>query len=252
MELSHSAVKKDYIDVDDTYAVMPLFKMSGKSNQSLQKINTQEDAGKANEKYREKVDSYSRSIIDNAKSESRSLIEKAKLESEKLKKQGYKAGHDKGYSDGFKEGKDMAMKQAQDMIKDARGAALEAHRVSREYIDGRKEEIVNLALNIAEKIIGYKCSRSDEVITKIITDSINSCVAKKQLIIRVNPMDYASVDCRRDEISKIAGEKVILNLIRDSSIKMGGCRLESESSFVDADIDSQLERIREALLSQNV
>lgn len=250
MELLHSAIKKEYIDVNDTYTVIPFLKIERETNRNQLDLELSEDIdSEADEKAREDIDLYAQNIIEDAKSEGQRIIEKAKLESEELKRQAYNKGRDGGYAEGFKKGESEGMKQVQNIRKQAEEILAEAHRISREYVVNQKQEIVNLALTIARKIIGYKCSCDDEVITKILNDSINNCTAKKQLLIKVNPMDYAMVDCRRDEISKIAGEKVILSLVRDSSLKRGGCRLESESSIVDADIDSQLERIKEALLA---
>lgn len=254
MELSRGAIKKECIRVSDTYTtITPILRMVQGQGQINQELRADKDSdGESAKKARDNADLYARSIIDRAKSDAISIIEKAKAESEEIKKREYETARKEGYEEGFKKGHDESIKQSQDLREEAENVLEEAHRVSREYIDNRKEEIVTLAIGIAEKIIGYKCSLDDEVIKRIINDSINSCAAKKQLIIRVNPMDYAPVDCRRDEILKIMGEKVILNIVRDNSIKRGGCRLESESCFVDADIDSQLEKIKQALLVQNV
>lgn len=246
MQLSHGAIKKEYIDADDTYTIVPFLKIESNKVLNQQKAD---DDGKADKNDDESADSYARNIIESAKSEEQKIIKGAKLKSEEIKKQAYDKGLQKGYAEGLKKGKDDGMKKVEDIRKQADDVLEEAHRISREYIDSKKDEIVNLSLNIARKIIGYKCNLDDEVITKILNDSIKSCVAKRRLLIRVNPMDYALVDCKRDEISKTTGEKVIISLLRDSNIKRGGCRLESESSIVDADIDSQLERIKEAMLT---
>lgn len=249
MQLSRGAVKKDYIDASDAYTVRPLLQIIDRDDQYNQ------DSGPAERDDRDAAEdksAYAKNIIDIAQAERQKIIADAKLEAEAIRKREYQRGYEEGHSCGLQEGRGTALAQAQDVRREAQDVLDEAHRISREYIDGRKEEIVNLAINIASKLIGYKCSLDDEAISKVLNDSISSCVAKKQLIIRVNPMDYALVDCRMDEIAKKTGEKVVVKLMRDGSVRRGGCRLESESSHVDADINSQLDRIKEALLSKNV
>jgi flagellar biosynthesis/type III secretory pathway protein FliH len=156
----------------------------------------------------------------------------------------------KGFEDGLKRGSEKGYKDTQTIRNQAGNVLKEAQRVSREYIDAQRGEIVDLAMAIAEKIIGYQADTNDSVVISIVKDAISSSVYREQLIIRVNPMDYAIIDCRRDEIVKMAGGDKIINIIRDDEIKRGGCRLDTGASSVDAAIDEQLQKIKEALLGQ--
>lgn len=188
-------------------------------------------------------------IMQDAREKSERLISSAIEEAERIKKDAYEMSSRKGYMDGQKKGTEDGLKQVEGIRQEALNVLEEAHRVSRQYIQEQKGEIIGLALSIAEKIIHYQADVNDSVITNIVNNAILSAVAKEQILIRVNPMDYAILDCRRDELLKSAGDdRIIISIIRDNDIKRGGCRIDTGISTVDAEIDSQFEKIKEALM----
>jgi len=189
-------------------------------------------------------------IIGEAKLKSSNILAAAKEDAEKLKKDAYDASYQKGYEEGKIKGREEGLRSVEALREEAKALLNEAHRASREYIENQKEEIIDLALCIAEKIIGYEADMKDSVILNIAARAIEEAVVRGNLIIRVNPEDYAILDCQRDELAKAAGEDTVINIIRDSGIKRGGCRIESEESFVDATVDAQLEKIKEALMGR--
>jgi len=196
----------------------------------------------------EDAKAYGEELINDAVNKSKGIIDSANKEAERIKKEAYDASSKKGYAEGFEKGRGEGLKSTEGVRLDAKALLEEAHRVSLEYIDGQKGEILNLALHIAEKIIRYQADVSDSVVVKIAQDAIMAAVVKGQVIIRANPMDYALLDSSMGELSKAAGEGTVIKIVRDNEIKRGGCRVETEDSFVDASIDTQFEKIKQALI----
>jgi flagellar assembly protein FliH len=245
IQLSYNVIKKNCVNSNSTYTVKaPVILL--KKEEPRQDIDMEpvydpqkiiDDAKKQAEK-----------IINDAVTKSRSLLNTAEIEIGRIKKETYETSHLKGYEEGFKKGSKEGLQSVENIKNEASDLLKDAHRLSREYISSQKGEIINLALYIADKVIGYQSEVNDSIIVKIVNDAIDNAVLKGQLVIRVNPLDYAILDCKRDELYKTAGENTIVNIIKDNDIRRGGCILETESSYVDAQIDTQLEKIKEALL----
>lgn len=236
MQLSCNVFKRENINSNTVYTIKaPVIHIKSECHENPKE--SEEKAVRSAEK-----------ILNEAQEKSRKIIDSAVKEVERIKKQAYDMAFKKGYSEGVQKGVEEGLHRVEGIKKNAEDVLTEAHRVSREYIERQKSEIIDLALSIAQKVIGYRVNTDDSIIIKTVNDSINSAVVKEQVIIRVNPMDYAILDCRMDELSKAAGENAILSIIRDNEIKRGGCKIDTGMSIVDATIDAQLEKIKEALL----
>lgn len=252
MQLSCNIIKKGAIQIDDKYKLNAPDIERPKSNSDSQAQAHGSDEYKHKDEYIKK----SQQIIDGAAREGKNIIEKAKKEAEKIKKDSYddgiKKGHEEGYQKGYEEGLKSGFDETKDVRDQAQNVLDEAHRASREYIKNQKDEIVNLAISIAEKIIGYEADTKDEAIENIVKKSIESVIYKKSIKIWVNPLDYATLDCRMNEILEQTNDEAIVTLLKDEAIKRGGCKIETEVSSVDATIDTQLTKIKEALMGDSI
>jgi Flagellar biosynthesis/type III secretory pathway protein len=235
MQSLHSIIKNSYVDSGNVYTIKSAF------------VDKEPDPQKEIEVNEDVPQNDIQKMMDEARRESEYIIESANSEAERIRKDAYEMGFHKGYSDGAAKGFEDGSQKASGVRRDADEVLREAYRVSREYIDKQKEEIIELALVIAGKIIGYEADVNDEVVSNIVQESMRNAVMKGQVIIRLNPMDYAALDCRRGELAKIAGEGCTVSIVKDSDMQRGGCRVETDSSYVDTTIDSQLQKIREAI-----
>jgi flagellar assembly protein FliH len=241
MQSSYNVIKKDYISSNTVYTVKaPLISIK----------NVQ-----ANVCETDKLDSvdpakYAEDVIEKAVQKSRELLDDARSEAERIKRAAYDSALNEGRKKGLEQGMAEGLQRAEGTRQEALHVLEETHRISREYIEGKKEEIVDLAVKIAAKIIGYEASMDDSIIAAIASEAVAVSVAREQAVIRVNPMDYAILDCRRDELAKAAGDNCIISIIRDDQISRGGCRVDTEVSSVDATIENQLDKIKQALMGR--
>lgn len=109
------------------------------------------------------------------------------------------------------------------------------------------DEIKDLVLIIAEKIIRYSLADQQETIVRTVEDSIQHAVKSDEFVISVNPADLDIIKSKStDFINSISGlENIIVK--SDANIEQGGCIVESSNCTVDATIASQLEIISENL-----
>lgn len=248
MQLSCKVIKKEVIQTDTKY------KLKAPNIERVKTTSASQEEAEVRDN--EEHIKQSQKIIDGAVEESKNIIEKAKKQAEKIKKDsfsdGIKRGYEEGYKKGHEEGIESGLSETQDIRKQAQSVLEEAHRASREYIKNERDEIVNLSLSIAEKIIEYEVDTKDKAIENIVKKSIESVIYKKSIKIWVNPLDYAILDCKMNEILSATCDKAIVSLLKDETIKRGGCKIETEVSSVDATIDTQLTKIKEALMGDSL
>lgn len=109
--------------------------------------------------------------------------------------------------------------------------------------------LVALALEIAEKIIVKAVQADPEIVASVLERAKQAAQDAKQLRVWLNPADYQLLAELKPELIKVDGSAGrTIEVAASADIERGGCRLESESGYVDATIPTQLEEIRRQLL----
>lgn len=248
MQLSYNVIKNDQVSTNTTYTIKPvIIPLKQEMNKSKGDIEFQEDPGID----MEEAIADAQIIKEQAMQKAKEILSSATKEAERIKKDVYelsfKKGYNEGHAEGLRRGLEEGMRNTESKRFEAENVLKEAHRASREYIGNTKDEILTLSLHIAEKITGIQSDIHDETILNVVKKAIDAAIAKEQVVVRVNSMDYALLDCRRDEIEKLLDEKVSLSIINDQEVTKGGCIIETESGLIDASIESQLDKVKQLL-----
>lgn len=121
-------------------------------------------------------------------------------------------------------------------------------------IDGLREEIslrvekdvVELALEIAKKVVGREVKFDHEIALTLIKVSLKKIHSRAVAQVHLNPEDFAYVESHRQKIDYRGS----LEFIEDRSISSGGCLIHTETGDVDATIESQFAEISHGLLGK--
>lgn len=114
-------------------------------------------------------------------------------------------------------------------------------------------QLVDLALEIAEKVIGHAVAADGEIVAAILERAKREVRDFQQLRICLNPIDHRVLAELRPELVKSGSEAGrTIEIIAADEIVRGGCRLESESGCVDATIPTQLDEIRRQLFDNEL
>lgn len=199
-------------------------------------------------------------IIKQAQLEAEQLVSQKKQELELLAEQvrqeahheGYQLGYDEGQKAGYESGLNQASlemeqerlaasKKVQDMltlgIQECRTMMVEA-----------EQEVIELALEIARKIIASEIKQSPEVILAIAREALLKVKDQDEVTIRVNPDDYDKMlQARHDLQHQVGRDKPIL-IAADEAMPKGSCCIDTSCGSVDAKVDSSYENIKKALM----
>jgi len=152
--------------------------------------------------------------------------------------------YEKGYAEGMKsQNKDVAAKL------DVLGAASRTiPQIKKDILEKGEEQMVKLAMAIAEKILHQEVATRKEIILEVLKGALRNIAETDGMKIRLNPHDFRfMMEVKKDFLHSFDG---IRNMVfeEDSSVKRGGAVVETMFGEVDARLENQLKEIKSALL----
>ncbi|MDW8217725.1 MAG: type III secretion system stator protein SctL [Acidobacteriota bacterium] len=169
-----------------------------------------------------------RRLLSEARAEAERLVAEAKGEVERIRAEAYAAGYEAG-------------------LKEFTTRLLELQRRREMMLADAEREVLRLALRIAEKIVGRELETHDATLLDIVRTAMRNIRHASAITICVNPADVPKLERHREAIETLRRGQFV-NIVPDTRVSVGGCILESESGIVDAQLDTQLRVIEQALL----
>ncbi len=151
--------------------------------------------------------------------------------------------HEEGLADGLAE--------AADRVAQALAALAEAEAGIRareeEFLRAAERAAVELAIAIAEKIVGGTVAARPETVLDIVAGALLRTATRHRLVIEVNPDDLELVSAGADGLAARLGGVQRLDVVSERRIERGGCIVRTEEGEIDARIGAQLDRIADIL-----
>ncbi|MFO7569295.1 MAG: FliH/SctL family protein [Smithellaceae bacterium] len=155
-----------------------------------------------------------------------------------------KAAYEKGYADGAANQKKAALQALEAVSAISRALPL----VQKDIVAKGEEQIVRLAIAIAEKILHTEVTTRKDVILEVLKNAIRNVADTDGMKIRLNPQDFRyMMEVKKDFLQSFDSVRNVV-FEEDAAIKRGGAVVESALGEVDARLDSQLKEIKAAML----
>ncbi|MGZ0049754.1 flagellar assembly protein FliH [Brevibacillus gelatini] len=175
--------------------------------------------------------------------------EQKQLEASRLftetEEQALAEGHEKG----FAEGKRLAYEEETQAISKARAILEEAYSSKQQIIAEAEPFLVELALEIARKIIGQELQQNPEQVLEIAKKALRRSRVHGEITICVHHNYFNYVSEHRAQLLALLEGQAELSIYPDYTISDGGCVIRTQLGSVDARVDTQLEEIKQALLA---
>jgi len=112
--------------------------------------------------------------------------------------------------------------------------------------------LVQLALEIAEKVIGHAVEVDGRIAESVLQRAKNEVAHARQIRIWLHPDDLKFLAEARPELLRVESTSGrTIEIAGALDVGRGGCRLETESGIVDATLPTQLDEIRRQLLDDD-
>lgn len=209
------------------------------------------------------IEQHARTILAQAKAQAtaqaQQILSEAKTQAETLKKNATAQGKAAGLEQGRKEGRDQAFAEARNQaLSEQKAKLIETFntfaKITKE-VDARlqaiqleaRSELVPLALAIARRVAHLSAEHDVSVVQANVNEAIRLVMNKASIRIAIHPTQRQSVDALLPQLKLQWPTMQTVELIEDASLSTGGCKVFSAGGVIDADLQTQIERIAKEL-----
>jgi flagellar assembly protein FliH len=196
------------------------------------------------EERKRRAEEEAASIIAEAEKTAAEIGKGARTEFEEKRREAEDAGRKAGHEEGYAEGK----AEVERLIERVQVILERSQDLRAEILADTEQQIIDLALLIARKVIKTISESQKTVVLQNIVQALKKVRARGTILIRVNIADLKlTSEHSKTFIQMMEGAKDV-QVVEDSSVDPGGCIIETDFGEVDARISSQLMELEAKIL----
>lgn len=182
-------------------------------------------------------------LLAEAQRQAEAVMEKARheavAEAEHIKANAAREGYDEGYRSAL----EAAREEAQKIRASARAVLARAEEARRRQLAGLKGIILDLALEIAEKIIARELELNPDAAVSIAEEAVQIVSNRKYVVLWVHPEEAEIYEKYRERLVRHLPPHSELQIMEDSTVERGGCVAENEFGKVDAQLSTRWQNL---------
>ena len=159
---------------------------------------------------------------------------------EQAQKEGYQQGMEDGIQKGYSE---MA-----DILSHAKEIVALSKQDYEKQIESAEPVILELAIKVAEKIIGLELKETNDTFLSIVKRTIKQARDNREVQLHIHPIQYPFILSQKEELEAIFPKNTDFYIYPDEDLSENSCIIESENGRIDASIDSQLQEMKAKLI----
>ena len=167
----------------------------------------------------------------------------ARAEAEQIRAAAAAEGREAGYAAGLAEAH-SELEPARAALEAAARGIIGAHE---EFISLAETRAVELALALAEKVIGVTLELRPELVVELAIGALRRAAERDHVVLLVNPEDLQVVRDAAGELSAALGGIRRFEIVPERRVVRGGCLVQTAEGEIDATVQVQLDRAREVL-----
>lgn len=191
-------------------------------------------------------------MLEQSKKEAQEILDQAQQDAETMKENAEKQGYADGYEKGEAEGKEDIIQtvgvKSQIFLDEIEKEIHQLSEVKEEIISRYKDELKNLAIAVAEKVIQVSLKSSGEIMERMILSATERLKAKEWVKVYISKTDAEMmIEADRDIVKILSHLSDHIRVVAMENEKQGTCILEFPDEIIDASVDTQMENIKEIL-----
>jgi len=198
-------------------------------------------------------------ILNEARREAEEIIQDAKAQADRLVAgadargyaEGVARGHGEGLEAGRKEGRELALAEWREQFEDLSKAwteALASWELQRDdMLHDAREGVIRFALALAGKVVRRMVQTDPAIVRDQLSEALALVARPTSLEITLHPDDRAAAENELPQLAAKIASCRHTSIREDPSMSRGGCIISTAGGRVDASIETQLDRIAEAL-----
>lgn len=195
---------------------------------------------------------HSDSPQEQARREAATIIATAEAAASRLREEAFMEGRDLGLRQGLEEGRAQGQKegfqagldQAREALQAADTVLAAAERAKSEAFATATEEMVELALAMAEKLVQKEIACDEGYLPRLVRDALAQLSEPGPVTVRVGAAPSVGRVGAISELNTLGSD---IQVIIDEALAPGDCVVENEGGLLDGRLSTRLESIRRAL-----
>lgn len=193
----------------------------------------------------QKARDEARDIITNAQEEAEVIKIQAGEEAVAIRQKAHKEAYEEGLRQAHQEiegDRQAAIQQSQALLEEARQSKLKVFRSC-------EADMVRLVMAMVKKVIAGELKTNPDIIINILQEAIDFLDRPENITVYVNPQELDNVLEVMDNgyLTDIGSNSINLDIKGDMRISPGGCLLESNAGSVDAQLETRIAGVNNAI-----
>lgn len=158
--------------------------------------------------------------------------------------------YEQGFTKGEQEGQMAAQRQCAPLTAALETILCELDGIRPKIRHYMEQEVVELALHVARKVIRHELTVSKDAIVCVVKEAMNKLDDPGKISIRLNPDDLKRIRGAGERLKSVMENIDNIHFEEDAGMECGGCYIQTEYGEIDARIEKQLHAIEEAFRSE--
>ena len=182
-------------------------------------------------------------ILADAERKADSIINAAVHEARQIKQRAQQEGFQAGYREGAKKAEQLFFSELQEVQSLKKEIIVERERLYHQF----ERDLVNLALDIAKRVVYDRLEQDDEVLRYIVESTLQRVQGKAKKKLRINAGDQDRIERLKEAFLSKFKPLEDIEIIGDQHIGTGSCIIETDNGIIDGSVQSRVEEIEMAL-----
>jgi flagellar assembly protein FliH len=198
-------------------------------------------------------------LIEQAKADAEKIMIDAKRECQNMRssalekiKMEYETAKKKGCEDGLHQGKEEALTQNSEALGELMNLIKTIDAQKGSVINHYEDEIKDLAINIVHKLIDVELEKDDTAFINIYKNVIKDFNNQEWIKIFVSDFQFELATANADLLKSMVKGAKYIEIVKQSGAPSGTCIVETTQGIVNASIDIQMNKIRDALVKAEI
>ncbi|MDR1257402.1 MAG: flagellar assembly protein FliH [Spirochaetaceae bacterium] len=190
-----------------------------------------------------------------AKAEAESIVNEARTQAARIEAESaaklaeaVKTASADGLEQGRKDGYEAGMTEVKRLAERAQLIMERIQDKRLEIIEQAEQEIIDLALLVARKVVKIISEGQRQVVIENIKEALGKIKNKGSVTVRVNTGDFETVAEHKAEFIALLESSGDIRILEDSSVDAGGCCIETDFGEIDARIAVQFAELESRIL----
>ena len=201
------------------------------------------------------IEKEAAALLEGAKRRAVAILEMARQQAAEQRQKGHDAGLEKGRQEGHADGHAKGLEEGRlaaynehrgrlQELADAMTAVLRDFNAERAALATRAtDEVPKLAVAIAERVTKRAGRLDPEVCQANATAALRLVMRSHDVKLHAHPDDCETLKLLLPTIQRRWPALTHVELVEDANLARGGCRVHTEGGLIDADLQTQLDRV---------